>query len=84
LQERARGLSFLSDLSQRTGGLHFVVRNGRETRDAAHQISKALRNQYVLGYRPASPGASGKWHAIQVKLHLPDTRVYARNGYYSR
>lgn len=83
LQERARGLSFLSDLSQKTGGLHFTVRNGAETREAAHQIGKALRNQYVLGFRPASPGASGKWHAIQVKLHLPDTRVYARHGYYS-
>ncbi len=83
LLERARGLSFLSDLSEKTGGLHFVVLNASEMRDAARQISRALRNQYVLGYRPASPGASGKWHAIQVKLHLPDTRVYARQGYYS-
>ena len=82
--EWQRGLAFLSDVSQKTGGLHFVVRGGSDIESAAGSIGKALRNQYVLGYHPAGLDQSGKWHAIQVKLGVPDARVHARRGYYSR
>ena len=83
LIEERRGLAFLSDLAERTGGLNFVVQNGTEIDGAARAIGKALRNQYVLGYRPETLHKDGRWHVIRVKLALPKARVYARPGYYS-
>ncbi len=84
LQEYARGLELLSDLSAKTGGLHYVVRNQADIADTVARIQRALKNQYVLGYKPATPDLDGKWRAIHVKLGLPDARVSARRGYYSR
>jgi Ca-activated chloride channel family protein len=82
--EWQRGLAFLSDLSQRTGGQYFLVRGSADIAAAVSNISKALRNQYVLGYRPSGLDQTGKWHAIQVKIGVPKAHVYARRGYYSR
>jgi len=84
LQEESRGLAFLNDLAERNGGMHLVVRNESEMNQAAINIGRAMRNQYVIGYRPAGKDLSGKWRAIQVKLGIPETRVHARHGYYWR
>ena len=55
--------------------------------DVATKIGVELRNQYVLGYRPAKVVRDGKWRKIKVKLlppkGLPPLRVYARTGYYA-
>jgi Ca-activated chloride channel homolog len=55
--------------------------------DVATKIGIELRNQYVLGYRPKSPGHDGKWRKIKVKLippkGLPPLKVYAKTGYYA-
>jgi Ca-activated chloride channel family protein len=82
LEER-RGLAMLQDLSERTGGLHFTVMNLAEINDAAVKLSRAIRNQYVIGYQPQSNQRYGKWRRIHVKVNLPNASVYARNGYYS-
>lgn len=82
LEER-RGLAMLQDLSERTGGLHFTVMNLAEINDAAVKLSRAIRNQYVIGYQPQSNQRYGKWRRIHVKVNLPNANVYARNGYYS-
>lgn len=84
LQERSRGLALLSDLAWKSGGLSFVIRNASDLEGAARNIDTAIRNEYVIGYRPPAPIQTGKWRAIQVKLGVPNTRVYARRGYYAQ
>jgi Ca-activated chloride channel family protein len=78
--EEMGGLSFLRDLAERTGGLSFAVRDGADIAKATASIGRALRNQYTIGYVPAS-GRSGQWRRIRVKVESPGVRAYARVGY---
>ena len=46
-------------------------------------IGLDLRNQYVIGYRPAAPARSGGYHKVQVRLMAGrDLRVTWKPGYY--
>ena len=86
-QEERLGPALLSEITELTGGRAFTVDNPNDLADVATKIGIELRNQYVLGYRPANMTRDGKWHKIKVKLlppkGLPELRVYARTGYYS-
>jgi Ca-activated chloride channel family protein len=85
VREEHRGLTLLEELSEKTGGLHFTVESSNQAAQAAKQVGLAIRNQYLIGYRPVdSEATTGKWHDIRVKLDIPNTKLYARNGYYSR
>lgn len=82
-----QGPLMLEELSDKTGGLHFHVRKESEAVDAAEKIGRALRNEYVIGYRaPSSVIAAntGKWHRVRVKTTVPKVHVYARDGYYEQ
>ena len=85
--EERLGPQLLSEITELTGGRAFSLDNPNDLPDVASKIGIALRNQYVLGYRPANPAHDGKWHKIRVKLAppkgLPPLRVYARTGYYA-
>jgi Ca-activated chloride channel family protein len=83
VREQPDGLTLLEDLADKTGGLHYTVEFSNEAGRVAKQVGLAIRNQYLIGYRPPD-GEAGRWHKIRVKLDVPDTNVYARNGYYSR
>ena len=83
LREEQSGLLFLEELTRRTGGLQFVIRNARDLDQAATSLSRALRNQYVIGYVPRTADHNRKWHSIQVKVDLQDARAHARSGYRS-
>ena len=83
-QAREReGPNLLEELADKTGGLHFRVRNDAEAREAAAKAGRALRNLYVIGYQPPGAAPAGKWHQVSVKSNLPKVHVYARNGYYA-
>lgn len=84
LQEEYAGQAFLEALADRTGGLKRTIRDFNEAPPIAAELSRAIRDQYLIGYRPAARDDSGKWRAIQVKVSIPATRVSARTGYYSR
>jgi VWFA-related protein len=79
-----QGRNFLEELSEKTGGLSFHAGSAGETREAVRKAGQAIRNVYVLGYRPPDPDTSGKWHRIRVKADVPHTNVAARTGYYAR
>jgi Ca-activated chloride channel family protein len=81
--EDHEGAHLLEELSNKTGGLHYHVRNDTEAKEAATKAGRALRNEYVIGYQPPSASATGKWHRIRVKSNVPKLDVYARNGYYA-
>jgi Ca-activated chloride channel homolog len=84
LQEARQGLNLLEDLSEKTGGLNFVARNAEDIGNAAAAVSRAIRNEYTIGYVPQNAARDGKWHSIHVKLSLSGLRVYARSGYYAQ
>ena len=85
--EERLGPQLLTEITELTGGRAFSLDNPNDLADVAAKIGIELRNQYVLGYRPANPAHDGKWHKIRVKLAppkgLPPLRVYARTGYYA-
>lgn len=85
--EEMGGPSLLNDLSELTGGRAFTVENLNDLPDIAAKISMELRNQYVLGYKPANKSHDGKWRKIKVRLRppkgLPPLNVYAKAGYYA-
>ena len=85
--EERLGPQLLSEITEPTGGRAFSLDNPNDLADVAAKIGILLRNQYVLGYRPANPAHDGKWHKIRVKLAppkgLPPLRVYARTVYYA-
>jgi Ca-activated chloride channel homolog len=83
LTEERNGLSFLSHLSDRSGGLSFTLASYENPAPIAAKVSTAIRNQYLIGYRPAA-GEPGKWHAVHVKVDTLQVHVSARNGYFTR
>jgi Ca-activated chloride channel family protein len=84
LTEERDGQAFLQTLADRTGGLKRTIRDFNEAPPVAAELSRAIRDQYLIGYRPAGRDDSGKWRAIQVRVNIPYARVSARTGYYSR
>ncbi len=82
--EELSGPEMLRDLSEPTGGRHFVVENLNELPDVAAKIGIELRNQYMIGYSPSNEARDGKYRKIQVKIiqprGLPTLRASWRTG----
>jgi Ca-activated chloride channel family protein len=85
--EEALGPLLLSDLSEISGGRSYTVDNPNDLPAIAERVGVALRNRYVLAYRPEKSAHDGKWHAIKVRLRLPKglppLHVFAKTGYYA-
>ena len=85
--EEQNGPELLYGLADMTGGRAFRVSNLNELPDIAMKISVELRNQYIIGYRPANRVHDGKWRKIKVKLRppngLPPLTVTAKQGYFA-
>jgi Ca-activated chloride channel family protein len=86
-QEELLGPFLLNDLSEISGGRSYTVDNPNDLPAIAERVGMALRNQYVLAYRPEKSKHDGKWHAIRVRLRLPKglppLHVFAKTGYYA-
>ena len=85
--EETVGPALLDEVAKQSGGRLFEIGDVRELPDVAVKVGLALRNQYVLGYVPASPKRDGKYHQVKVELKLskdyPKTRTSWRRGYYA-
>jgi hypothetical protein len=48
------------------------------------QVLSEARNQYTLGYTPTRPKTptSVAYRSIEVVVHRPGLKVFARDGYY--
>lgn len=79
--EERNGPRLLADISESTGGRLYKVTSADELPSISARISKELRTQYVLGYRPPALACDGKYHRITVKVSNPELHVYARRGY---
>ena len=81
IAECQRGLAFMDDLAENSGGISVRLRGYENPSAAAVRISAAIRNLYVIGYRSPEDGRPEQWHRIQVKVNLPKAKVHARSGY---
>jgi Ca-activated chloride channel family protein len=84
LGEERNGIFFLEELTRRTGGIQVVARDNHDINQAAANIGRVIRDQYLIGYVPENPDNSGKWHSIKVKVSAPNTTAYARSGFYAK
>lgn len=84
--EEQNGPILLSELAEQTGGEMFTVNQLDDLESASEQISRELRNQYLLGYSPNDVSRDGRYRRVVVKLNAPDItelRTYFRHGYYA-
>ena len=84
--EERLGKKWLSEITDVTGGRTITVDKRSKLPQAAATISRELRNQYVLGYRPPGP-STDKWRRVKVRINSSaedrPLRAYYKEGYYS-
>jgi len=74
-----------AELAGVTGGRSLFVIDPKRLDDALVGLARELRLQYLIGYAPAeNAGRRPGWHAIDVRVHRPNLRVRARDGYVAR
>ncbi|MGA8490646.1 MAG: VWA domain-containing protein [Terriglobales bacterium] len=85
--EEQLGPELLDEITDVTGGRTFTISDPNDLADVASKIGIALRDEYVIAYRPITKPLDGKWHKIKVKLlppkGLPVLHIMARAGYYA-
>jgi VWFA-related protein len=75
----------LEKLAMDTGGRAFWARKLEDLPKVVEELSRDLRNQYVLGYSPPSRQNDGKYHDVRVEIvetiKLKALNVFWRRGY---
>jgi len=79
LAENNSSQNSLHVLPDYTGGR--VILNTNAAADDVRDIFAESGTYYLLGFRPGSTSADGKYHRIDVKVNRRDVRVTARRGY---
>jgi len=78
--EEKLGKRWLSDITDRTGGRTLTVDNCAKLPQAAAALSREMRNQYILGYRPENIRSSG-WRKIRIVATEPLTQKSLHANY---
>jgi VWFA-related protein len=73
----------LKNLAEATGGSLLPAHEERQLSSAFRTVERALRNQYVMAYNPASFQADGSFRTIQVIPRKRGLRAACRKGYYA-
>ena len=77
------GRVLLERLALVSGGRHIAMNGLTDLPVTAARISLELRNQYLLGYRPANSTADGKYHRVRVNVTAGQRLTLSyRPGYY--
>ena len=81
--EERFGRKWLDDVTRVSGGRDIPADDRRKIPEIAALISRELRNQYILGYRPSDNAFDGKWRKISVKLaeNSGQMHVHFKEGY---
>jgi Ca-activated chloride channel family protein len=66
--KRDKAVSLLDRMAHETGGRTFYPTSLSELPGIAEQITKDLRTQYVIGYRPAAKGRPGEFRPVRVAV----------------
>ena len=57
------------------------INNAAQLPAAAARLSRSLREQYVLGYRPANRARNDNWRNIRVRVKSDDPATRLRASY---
>jgi Ca-activated chloride channel family protein len=81
--EERMGRKWLDGVTRISGGRNIAADDRRQIPEIAALISREMRSQYVLGYRPTNPENDGKWRKISVKLteNPFQMHVHFKEGY---
>ena len=78
------GKKWLSEITDATGGRTITVDNRTKLPQAAAELSREIRNEYMLGYRPVSP-VPNRWQKVKVRITASSgehpLRAYYKQGY---
>ncbi|HWS88751.1 MAG TPA: VWA domain-containing protein [Pyrinomonadaceae bacterium] len=66
--KRDKAVSLLDRMAKETGGRAFYPTSLSELPGIAEQITKDLRTQYVVSYRPATKGRPGEFRPVRVSV----------------
>ena len=66
--KRDKAVSLLDRMAHETGGRTFYPTSLSELPGIAEQITKDLRTQYVIGYRPVTKGRPGEFRPVRVAV----------------
>jgi VWFA-related protein len=64
-----------------TGGEYYAELSQSDIEAAYSKLTQIARNQYTLGYNTRATAASN-YRQIEVRVHRPGLKVYAKDGYY--
>ena len=85
--EEKLGQRLLTTITELTGGYTLAADDRKKVPEMAAEISRQLREQYVLAYRPKQTMRDGKWRKIKVQVTTPNNsgrlHVDHKKGYFS-
>jgi len=81
-----RARKALQIIADRTGGIAFFPKTLDEVDNISRTIANDIRNQYAIGYKPASPKKAGEFRQIKVEAKSKGhgkLLVRTKSGYYA-
>ena len=86
--KRDKAVSLLDRMAKETGGRAFYPTSLSELPDIAEQITKDLRTQYVISYKPTAKASPGEFRPVRVAVADAPGREHrvavTRSGYTAR
>jgi len=83
--EEFMGKRWLGEITDVTGGRTVAAGELGKLPEIAGHLSREMRNQYVIGYRPSTPPTNSKWRKIRVRVTPPSSsgkvHAYYKKGY---
>ncbi|PYV59054.1 MAG: VWA domain-containing protein [Acidobacteria bacterium] len=83
--EEFMGKRWLGEITDVTGGRTVAAGELGKLPGIAASLSREMRNQYVIGYRPSTPPSDSKWRKIRVRVTPPSgngkVHAYYKKGY---
>lgn len=79
--EEKLGQSLLTGITELTGGYTMAADKREKVPQIAAAISRTLREQYVLAYRPKHDQHDGKWKKIKVQVIAPQNSLQLHVDY---
>jgi Ca-activated chloride channel homolog len=77
----------LEIIAERTGGIAFFPKTLDEVDEISRRVAHDIRSQYIIGYKPIHPKASGGFRTIRVEAKAKGHGkliVRTKSGYYPR
>jgi len=75
--------SYLSKLSEYSGGMNYDALKTEDLESVFAQIARELASQYSIGYYSTNTKHDGKFRNVQVKVNRPGLVARTKKGYYA-